>query len=141
MSMLDVDVLTTALRIAKEPCVSIFMPTHRRGADTLQDPIRLENLAKDAARQLDALGYDGRLADRVLAPVRALAIDSTAWPLSTDGLAVLAWDGGHRTLHVPFRIDGALSFGQYMRSIGMNSPSGAGNQFDSLSLPGESFWM
>src|SRR5574337_1238222 len=43
-------------------------------------------------------------------------------------------------VQLPSRIDGALSFGQYMRSIGMNSPSGAGSQFDSLSLPGESFW-
>jgi integrase len=44
-------------------------------------------------------------------------------------------------VHVPSRIDGAFSFGQYMRSIRINLPVGAGSQFDSLSAPGESFWM
>lgn len=28
-------------------------------------------------------------------------------------------------------MDGAVFLGQYMRSIGMNSPAGASNQFDS----------
>ena len=41
--------------------------------------------------------------------------------------------------HVPSMIDGAFSSGQYMRSIRMNLPAGAGSQFDSLSAPGESF--
>jgi len=41
---------------------------------------------------------------------------------------------------VSSRIDGGLSFGQYMRSIGMNSPLGAGSQLASLFLPGDSFW-
>lgn len=44
-------------------------------------------------------------------------------------------------VHVPLMIDGSVSVGQYIRSIRMNSPAGAGSQFDSLSLPGESFWM
>jgi hypothetical protein len=41
---------------------------------------------------------------------------------------------------LPFRIDGDVSFGQYIRSIGMNSPFGAGSQLASLSAPGDSFW-
>ena len=40
----------------------------------------------------------------------------------------------------PLRIEGAVSFAQYMLSIGMKSSAGAGNQLASLSLPGESFW-
>ena len=43
-------------------------------------------------------------------------------------------------IQLPFRIDGSFSFGQYIRSIGRNAPLGAGNQFASLSLPGDSFW-
>src|SRR4029077_8865693 len=41
---------------------------------------------------------------------------------------------------VPFKIEGEVGFGQYMRNIGMNSPVGAGSQLFSLSLPGDSFW-
>jgi hypothetical protein len=44
------------------------------------------------------------------------------------------------TFQDPSIIEGSLSPGQYMRSIRMNRPEGAGNnQFDSLSAPGESF--
>jgi hypothetical protein len=35
-------------------------------------------------------------------------------------------------------MDGDLSFGQYIRNRGMNSPFGAGKQFASLSFPGKS---
>ncbi len=60
-------------------------------------------------------------------PVRGYARSAT---LFTGGI-----------VHVPSMIDGLLSFGQYMRSIRMNLPAGAGSQFDSLFAPGESFWM
>ena len=43
-------------------------------------------------------------------------------------------------VHVPLRIEGAFFLGQYIRSMAMKSPFGAGNQFDSLSAPGDSFW-
>src|SRR5262249_26229999 len=41
---------------------------------------------------------------------------------------------------VPSRIDGSFSFGQYIRSVRMNGPLGAGSQLASLSVPGDSFW-
>jgi hypothetical protein len=43
-------------------------------------------------------------------------------------------------VHVPSRIEGSLSFGQYIRNIRMNLPAGAGSQLLSLSAPGVSFW-
>jgi hypothetical protein len=43
--------------------------------------------------------------------------------------------------HVPLMIEGDFSLGQYMRSIRTNLPDGAGSQFDSLSAPGDWFWM
>ena len=41
---------------------------------------------------------------------------------------------------LPSIIDGFLSLGQYIRSVRLKSPSAAGSQFASLSLPGESCW-
>jgi hypothetical protein len=41
---------------------------------------------------------------------------------------------------VPLRIEGLFSFGQYMRIMAMKLPFGAGSQFGSRSLPGDSFW-
>src|SRR5258705_7483263 len=39
--------------------------------------------------------------------------------------------------HDPSRAD---SLGQYMRRVTLNDPSGAGSQFDSFCVPGESCW-
>src|SRR5262245_6812473 len=44
-------------------------------------------------------------------------------------------------VHDPSMIEGLLSLGQYIRSIKMNFPGGAGSQLDSLAAPGESFWI
>ena len=44
-------------------------------------------------------------------------------------------------VHVPSRIEGLVSLGQYMRSIGRKGPFGAGSQLASLSAPGDSFWQ
>ncbi len=44
------------------------------------------------------------------------------------------------TFQLPSMIEGAVSLGQYIRSIRTKSPLGAGSQFDSLSAPGDSFW-
>jgi hypothetical protein len=38
------------------PRVSIFLPTHRTGPETAQDPIRLRNLLSQADEDLRALG-------------------------------------------------------------------------------------
>lgn len=40
---------------------------------------------------------------------------------------------------LPSLMEIGLSLGQYIRNVRLKSPSGAGNQFDSLSLPGEAF--
>ena len=41
--------------------------------------------------------------------------------------------------HEPSRMEGGVSFGQYSRIIKMNLSFGAGNQFCSFALPGDSF--
>lgn len=102
MTLLSVDVLKTTLRDAVAPTVSIYMPTHPTGPESAQDPIRLENLLKDAARQLEDQGHDARMVERILAPVRARLADTAFWRSPGDGLAVLAWDGGHAVHRVPF---------------------------------------
>lgn len=101
MSVLNVEDLKTFVRGAAGPCVSIYMPTHRSGTETAQDPIRLENLIRDAGRQLEALGHDARTAQRVLAPAKALAKESNFWPYQSDGLALLLADGQHVVHRLP----------------------------------------
>ena len=59
--------------------------------------------------------------------------------LNRDQVVATFFAGGGDQL--PSMIEGDFAFGQYNRIIRMNLPAGAGSQFDSLSAPGESFWM
>jgi hypothetical protein len=65
---------------------------------------------------------------------RLPASASGCWVPET--VVALLLDAGYGTLftigdvQLPSRIGGALSVGQYTRSIGMNAPAGAGSQFD-----------
>jgi hypothetical protein len=45
---------------ASAPCVSLYLPTHRAGPETQQDPIRLKNLLRKAESGLQAEGWRGR---------------------------------------------------------------------------------
>ena len=73
---------------APELGVSIFLPTHVRGAEIRQDPIRLKNLAAKAREQLEAAGLSRGQADEFLAPAIALVDDYTSWQHQDRGLAL-----------------------------------------------------
>ena len=68
------------------PCLSLFLPTHRGGAE--QDPIRFRNLLGQAEERLMAYGLRSAEARQFLAPVLSLLKDVTFWPNQCDGLAV-----------------------------------------------------
>lgn len=76
----DIDIVSRAnvrgLASIEGPCVSVFMPTHRHGPDTLQGPIRLRNLIDRAAIELRAADFSQGTVDEVLAFLRALLDDS-----------------------------------------------------------------
>ena len=74
---------------ASFPCVSLFMPTHRRGVEIQQDPIRLENLLRTAERLLENAGVRGKEAEAVLEPARALLPEPSFWAHLLDGLALI----------------------------------------------------
>jgi hypothetical protein len=104
-SLSQVDLVTrdevVALARVDGPCVSVFMPTHRHGPETLQGPIRLRNLADQAARTLTDDGHDAPLVDQLLGPVRALIDDADFWQHQSDGLAVFAAPGWSWHARVP----------------------------------------
>ena len=59
--------------------VSIFMPTHRAGPETQQDPIRLKNLLGQAEEQLVAAGLRPPEAQARLEPASKLVQDGLFW--------------------------------------------------------------
>jgi hypothetical protein len=68
------------------PCISLFLPTHRRPPDAEQDPVRFKNLL-GSAEELLRTEYASRDIDALLAPVQAL-VHADFWRQQLDGLAV-----------------------------------------------------
>lgn len=69
-------------------CVSLFMPTHRAGRETEQDPIRFKNLIREAEESLTAKGLRAAEVQELLKRSRGLLQDRTFWQRQSDGLAV-----------------------------------------------------
>jgi len=81
--------------------VSIFLPTHVRGSEVRQDPIRLKNLAAEAHAKLVSAGLSRPDADAVLAPAMALVDDYGFWQHQDQGLALFLSGGEERHFTVP----------------------------------------
>ena len=114
--------------------VSIYLPTHRSGPDTRQDPIRLKNLLVDARAELLDLGMRAPNADRLLAPARALVGDNAFWQHQEDGLAVLLSNQGMESFRVPESFDPrvVVSEGFYVKPL--LRVMGRGERFNVLAL-------
>ncbi|MHC9544861.1 MAG: hypothetical protein AB9903_35550 [Vulcanimicrobiota bacterium] len=91
--------------INKGPCISIYMPTHRAGRETEQDPIRFKNLVNDAEKHLQGTGLTGIEVEKTLAPAHKLHQDSDFWRHQSDGLALFLAPGVSHHYRLPFRFE------------------------------------
>lgn len=82
-------------------CVSMFMPTHRLGRETEQDPIRFKNLLQEAEARLLDKGLRTPDVKAMLQPARDLLIDSAYWQRMSDGLAVFFTKDELHTYRLP----------------------------------------
>lgn len=100
------DIITTAtmnelLGEDTTPLVSVFLPTHRSGRETAQDPIRLKNLLDTAQQDLEKGGMRPPEASAFLEDAEALIQEGTFWQHQEEGLAVFVSPAGTRTFRVP----------------------------------------
>lgn len=93
MTAVSHDDLRQLRQEATSPCISLFMPTHRGGAEVQQDPIRLRNLLRQAEEQLEERGVDRGRWEEVLAAGRSLLDDNAFWQRQGDGLALFLAPG------------------------------------------------
>lgn len=94
------------------PCVSMYVPTHRRGRDIEQDPIRLRKLVADARTELEDVGLRRTEADELLAPAARLLDDASFWHHQQRGLAVLLAKGRAEILRVPIEVPELVVVGE-----------------------------
>ncbi len=83
-----------------EPCVSIFLPMHRFGAEKRQNPVALKRLLRSAETQLRDRGLAREEAAEILAPVEKLIGTSELWQDPGVGLALFAAPGVYRAFYL-----------------------------------------
>jgi hypothetical protein len=96
----------------ENPSISIFLPTHRAGQDTQQDPIRFKNLLRDAEKQFLDSGMGPREVSALLEPAQALLGDPYFWSHQYEGLAVFMTSEDFHSYRLPFKVEELLIIAQ-----------------------------
>lgn len=84
---ISIDELKNLVEMAQFPCISLYMPTQKAGAEIRQNPIRFKNLIKAAEERLEQTGIRSTEALNLLAPARELDKDDF-WEHQNQGLAI-----------------------------------------------------
>ena len=100
MDTLDQKELMRIAGISGEWCISIYLPTHRAGRETQQDPTRLRNLSTQAEERLIEYGVRRPEVEKLMRPVKDLQLDADFWQHQGDGLAVFLSPEFSRTLRL-----------------------------------------
>lgn len=100
MDLLTNDFATLLTEKFEAPCLSLYQPTHRHTPDSLQDPIRFENLVRDLENLLRQ-DYGSRDVNALLEPFKQHFKRPEFWMHTLDGLAMFAANGFFRVFHLP----------------------------------------
>jgi len=105
MNILNRDELRALTRKTSGLCISIYLPTHRVGRETRQDPLRLKNLLGKAEEHLLAGGLRTPDTKELLKPVQRLLQDGLFWQHQSDGLAIFLSREMFRYYRLPLNFD------------------------------------
>src|SRR5208282_5996002 len=106
MDLFTRDDLKTLLGEHPSPCISLFMPAHRGGAE--EDPIRWRTHLVEAEERLVKAGWRGAEVKELLAPGWHLLEDITFWKNQSDGLAALLAPKFLRLFRLPLAFKGLV---------------------------------
>ncbi|HEX7539332.1 MAG TPA: hypothetical protein VF358_03430, partial [Syntrophales bacterium] len=101
MNELSKDELRLLIEKGKAPCLSIYMPTHKAGAEVQQNAIRLKNLLKEAEDRLVTGGRRAAEVEKLLEPVQALVKNNPFWRQQSSGLAIFLCPDFFRHYRLP----------------------------------------
>ncbi len=88
MKQFTQDQLKVLIDANDAPCISVYLPTHRRHPDNLQDPIVYRNLIRSVEQSLHG-NFDPAVYQPLLEKFSAISHDVEFWNHRTDGLAIL----------------------------------------------------
>lgn len=101
MDKLNIEDVKDLLNERSGNCVSIYMPTFRKGADVEQNRIRFKNNLREAEKILVEKEPNGMQALELLRPALKLVEDADFWNNQLDGLAVFIARNEFLTYRLP----------------------------------------
>lgn len=106
LEQLNLEQIKTLAQQQNYPGISLFMPTHRAGQDTQQNPIRFKNLLREVERRLTEVeSYKPRELEAFMQQAHALLDDSDFWQHQREGLAVFFAENDFHVYRLPFTVD------------------------------------
>ncbi|MDZ7682912.1 MAG: hypothetical protein U5J63_14655 [Fodinibius sp.] len=82
-------------------CISIYLPTHVKGEEVQQDPIRLKNLLSEAKEQLEEREVSDRKIEELLSESRDLLDKPLFWQHNDKGLALFISEDDFEYFRIP----------------------------------------
>jgi len=104
MDHLTLDEMKRLAAHKSSPAITIYIPTHRRGREIEQDPIRFSNQLRAVEARLADMDMGPRAIEAFLAPAQALLDDESVWQHSQDGLAVFLDEEEFHAYRLPFEV-------------------------------------
>ncbi|MDD5724066.1 MAG: hypothetical protein PHY29_10085 [Syntrophales bacterium] len=106
MDLLSGNEIKSLMRKQLGICISIYMPTIRKGTETQQNQIRYKNLLRDTENRLLSSGElrPSEIKD-VLAPAQELSGNIPFWQSQSDGLALFLSPGSFTYYRLPQRFE------------------------------------
>ncbi|MCU7495435.1 MAG: hypothetical protein HF314_10070 [Ignavibacteria bacterium] len=105
MDALNLDELKMLTQEREWPCISIYIPTSRRGTEVIQASIRLKNHLRDIDRQLKEKEVNSLLIDEILGPAQDILNDEFFWNHQEDSLAIFLAKGESHMYKLSINID------------------------------------
>lgn len=81
--------------------ISIYLPTHRKGEEVQQDPIRLKNLLAEARKQLKDKNVTDKRIEKLLEEPRKLLDQPSFWRHNDKGLALFISEEDFEYYRIP----------------------------------------
>lgn len=100
MNLLTEKIIKELLLPQTDPCLSLYLPTHRTHPDNIQDPIRYRHLVKELEESL-ATKYTPAEVLEYLEPFEALKNDKEFWQHTLDGVAIFSTKGYWQVVNLP----------------------------------------
>lgn len=97
------ETLNELIKMEKQTCLSLYMPTHRSFPEREQDPIRYKNMLRELRERLQAQHPEADVAT-LMKPYEALLDDHDFWIYQRDGIAVLRGENFFRVFSLQHRV-------------------------------------